>query len=272
LDDDKRSTICSLVASGVSLRQAANYIGCAPISIRREMQRNAEFRANLAKARSEARMHPLETLRQAAKTSWRAALAWMDRLDPVQFADPTESIVTKREANRFVDVLLASIGQTVKDPNQRRDLFDLLGAAMPVAMRRRWQGNAMHRAVDQMKQDVEERNRREFQKDFHAKAERDRRRVRLFEEIAKYLPQNLQPNLWNQRDLLDPEEVFAQQPKASDSRDPAPANPTKTNNVPLGTNNVPPPGRNADHIVPPPSPNQAPPNNLRTPCGTKSTA
>jgi hypothetical protein len=218
LDDPKRSTICSLVASGVSLRQAAGYIGCTPKSIRREIERNGEFRANLAKARSEARIHPLETLRNAARTNWRAALAWMERLDPDRFANPTESIVTKREANRFVDDLMRSIEETVKSPRQRQDLIDLLGAAMPVAMRRRWEGDAMVRAMDQMEQDIEERNRVRDVRNDELKAERDRRREKLYDEMAKFLPQEMQSKLWRHRELLDPEEVFAQKPKAEGRR------------------------------------------------------
>jgi hypothetical protein len=221
LDDDKRSTICTLVANGVSLRQAAHYVGCAPKSIRREITRNGQFRANLAKARSEARMHPLETLRQAARTNWRAALAWMERLEPGRFSNPTESIVTKREANRFVDELIDSIDEAVQSPRQRRDLLDLLGAAMPPAMRRRWEGDATDRAIDQMKAAVAERNRLKAVKIHHLEAERDRQRRALHAEMAEFLPQEMRSKLWKNRHLLNPEDVFAQPPEATNG-DPSP--------------------------------------------------
>jgi hypothetical protein len=221
LDDNKRSTICSLVASGVSLRQIAAHIGCAPRSIRRDIQRNGQFRANLAKARAEARMHPLKTLRKAAATNWRAALVWMERLEPGRFADPTEALVTKREANRFVDDLVASIEEAVTNPRQRHDLLDLLGPAMPPAMRRRWESEAMGRAMEQVKEDVEERNRLRFVRALDLKAERDRRREKVFDELKEYLPQAIQSKLWDQRDLLDPEEVFAERPAAGAGADTA---------------------------------------------------
>jgi hypothetical protein len=272
LDDDKRSTICSLVASGVSLRQAANYIGCAPKSIRREIERNDEFRARLAKARSEARIHPLDTLRQAASSNWRAALAWMERLEPDRFANPTESIVTKREANRFVDELAQSIEEVVENPRQRRDLFDRLAAAMPTAMRRRWEGETIDRAKELIKHDVEERNRIRRVKYHHLQAQRNARRCKLFEELRKYLPSEISSKLWNQRDLLDPEEVFVQKPAASDRPDAAPAETSTTNSAPPGANNVPHPGRNDDHFAPPPPPKQLPRADMHTPGGAKSTA
>jgi IS30 family transposase len=216
LDDDKCSTICSLVATGVSLRQAAHYLGCTPTSIRREAKRNAEFRERLNKAKAEARIQPLETLQQAAKSNWRAALAWMERLDPDRFANPSESIVTKREANRFVDDLIESIEDVVKNPRQRRDLFDRLEAALPLAMERRWHGDSINRAVDQIKDDIQERNRLRSSRISHLKSERDRRRIKLYDEIAKYLPQSMLSKLWGQRELLDPKEVFAEHRSESD--------------------------------------------------------
>jgi hypothetical protein len=42
--------------------------------------------------------------------------------------------------------------------------------------------------------------------------------------------------------------------------------------APPKPNNVPSPGRNAEHNAPPPPPNHVPPNNLRTPGGAKSNA
>src|SRR5262245_9687846 len=88
LGDDQQDTVCSLVAAGVSVRQAADFLDCDPRSIRREAQRNEDFRRRLAKAKTEARVHPLETLQRAAQTNWRAALNWMERFDPDRFARP----------------------------------------------------------------------------------------------------------------------------------------------------------------------------------------
>ena len=80
LDDEKQKTVCSLVAAGASLRQAAHFVDCDPKTIRREARRNDDFRGQLAKAKSEANIHPLQTLQQAAKTNWRAALSWMEHI------------------------------------------------------------------------------------------------------------------------------------------------------------------------------------------------
>jgi hypothetical protein len=205
LDADKQKTVCSLVAAGASLCQAARFVDCDPKTIRREVRRNDDFRGELAKAKTEARMHPLETLRQAAKNNWRAALCWMERIDPDRFARPDASIVTKREANQFVADLIESIERVVSNPQERKNLFDLLAPAMSTAMRRRWNGRAMRRALEQTKTDLHEVELKE-------RRARDNRRIGVYLQLKQYLPEPLRNLLLANEDLLDPEEVFAQPP------------------------------------------------------------
>jgi hypothetical protein len=219
LDADKQKTVCSLVAAGASLRQAARFVDCDPKTIRREAQRNDDFRRELAKAKTEARMHPLETLRQAAKNNWRAALCWMERIDPDRFARPNASVVTKREANQFVADLIESIERVVSNPQERKNLFDLLAPAMPTAMRRRWNGPAMRRALEQMKSDFAQKRSAEDNRNEAERRERNLRRHALFIEIGKHLPDDLYEKLGRNGDLLDPEEVFSHAPPLAATND-----------------------------------------------------
>jgi hypothetical protein len=292
LDENKQATVCNLVAAGVSLRQAAQFIDCDRKSIRREAQRNGAFRRQLAKARSEASIYPLQTLRQAAKTNWRAALCWMERLDPQRFARPDASVVTQRESNQFVGNLVEAIEETVSNPRERGDLFDLLSAVIPAAMRRRWEGRRLRGKIEQTKMAEDQRRGLERQ-------QRDARRFELFREIGRHLPYELYHKLHRNVDLLDPEEVFAPEPPASAERanasaephndaaakansttddrssdDPTSGNPTsagQTNNAPPGDNFVPPPGRNFDNFAPPSTNNRQPTNDLRGHVGAKFT-
>jgi hypothetical protein len=222
LDEEKQNTVCSLIAAGVSLRQAARFVGCDPKSIRREAHRNGEFRRQLAKARSEAGIHPLQTLHQAAKANWRAALTWMERIDPDRFARPEADIITKREANQFVRDLIQSIDETISNPRERKRLFDLLTPAMPPAMRRRWSGPATRRAIDHMKQDLEAAERKD-------RFERQDRCREVYWEISKYLPKELCEMVFENRDLLDPKESFAQ-PPSPQTLAPSPQPPTTNTN------------------------------------------
>jgi IS30 family transposase len=142
-----QKTVCSLVATGVSLRQAAHFVNCDPKTIRREALRNDDFRRELERAKSEASMQPLATLRRAANSNWRAALCFMERLEPLRFDGHNAKIITQREANHFAIDLVESIQRAVSSPSERKDLFELLSAAMPAAMRRRWNGQARRRGM-----------------------------------------------------------------------------------------------------------------------------
>jgi len=138
LDAPKQKTVCSLVATGVSLRQAAHFVNCDPKTIRREAQRNDDFRRELAKAKSEASMQPLATVRRAANSNWRAALCFMEHLEPRRFARESANIITQREANQFATDLFESVERVVSNPVERHNVFELIAAALPAAMRRRW--------------------------------------------------------------------------------------------------------------------------------------
>jgi IS30 family transposase len=195
LDDEKQKTVCSLVAAGASLRQAAHFVDCDPKTIRREVKRNDDFRCQLAKARSEANIHPLQTLQQAAKTNWRAALSWMERLDPDRFARHDAKLITQREANQFALDLVESIERAVSSAKERNTLFDLLTPAMPAAMRRRWNSRAMRRAVERSAQIFEHRKAERESKRCWQKAQRDLRRRDLWHEIGQWLPSELYQKL-----------------------------------------------------------------------------
>lgn len=214
LDTSKLDAVCNLVAAGVSIRQAARFMDCDPKSIRRERARNDEFRRRLDKAKSAASIRPIQTLLAATQDNWRAALCWMERVDPDRFARPDATVVTKREANRFVADLIAAIEKAIKKPNQRKRLFRLLTPAMPTAMRRNWEMIARRRAAE----DFDRRQAERDEKRRRQRRARDNRRSRLWSEIGDWLPWELYKKLQANEDLLDPEEVFGQTP--GDSRTP----------------------------------------------------
>lgn len=290
LDENSQAIVCNLVAAGVSIREAADFLDCDPRSIRREAERNENFGRQLAQAKSDARVHPLETLRRAAKSNWRAALCWAERMNPERFARPNASIITQREANKFADDLIEFIQRIVVNTSQRAALFKLLAAAMPAAMRCRWDSHQVRRNIkraiddcDLMKWEEDQRQRRE-------KEEREKRRRKVFDELKRYLPDELRATLAVNFDLLDPEEVFApgtpapssptsataQQQKCAPavvsptSDDPTnvmgstgfPCEHAATNNASPTEDIVPAPGRNLDNNASSPLTNPEPANDL----------
>jgi hypothetical protein len=215
LDSSKQDTVCNLVAAGVSIRHAARYVDCDPKSIRREAARNDEFRRRLDKAKSEASIRPIQTLLEAAQEDWRAALSWMERVDPDRFARPDAAVVTKREANKFVADLIEAVEKAIQKPQERNRLFRLLTPSMPTAMRRNWEINARRRAAQAFdRTQAERKEKRRLQR----KARNDRR-TQLWSEIGDWLPWELYDKLLKNLDLLDPEEVFGQKP--GDNRTPS---------------------------------------------------
>jgi hypothetical protein len=148
LDQKKRAEVCALVSAGVTVREAARYVGCDRDTIRNEAQRNQHFGRELERARSQARVHPLRTMHDAAAKNWRAAAWWLERLAPDEFAHPGGAVFGQREANRLAADLIEIIEQTVLSPLERERLYELIGTALPAAMRRTWDHRQSIRKLD----------------------------------------------------------------------------------------------------------------------------
>jgi hypothetical protein len=149
LDDSKRAQLVAVVAAGFTVRDAARLVGCTRKTVGNEARRNRQFALELRRAKSQAQIHPLRMMQQAATTNWRAAAWWLERLAPETFAQPVEAALGRREANKFVADLIAIIDQAVASPVERERLTELLSAAMPSAMRRAWNYRQSRRKLDQ---------------------------------------------------------------------------------------------------------------------------
>ncbi|TWT78043.1 hypothetical protein Pla123a_18430 [Posidoniimonas polymericola] len=81
LDEGKQREVCALLTSGMTFGEAAAYVGCCEKTIRREQRRDEDFDERVRRARMAARLGPLQAVRQAAATHWRAAAWLVDRQD-----------------------------------------------------------------------------------------------------------------------------------------------------------------------------------------------
>ncbi len=149
LDPTMQCEICTFVATGVSLSEAARLVGCNRSTIRNEAGRNERFRRDLQRAKSQTQMNPLRTMQQAAATNWRAAAWWLERLAPNTFAQPAGAVLGQREANKFAADLIEIVERVVSDPFERERLHELLSAALPAAMRRTWDSRQSRRKLRQ---------------------------------------------------------------------------------------------------------------------------
>ncbi|TWT72673.1 hypothetical protein Pla123a_39690 [Posidoniimonas polymericola] len=81
LDEGKQREVCALLTAGMTVGEAADYVGCCVKTIRREQARDDDFDERVRRARMAARLGPLQAVRQAAATHWRAAAWLVDRQD-----------------------------------------------------------------------------------------------------------------------------------------------------------------------------------------------
>jgi hypothetical protein len=117
LDEGKQREVCALISSGCSLLAAAQYVGCAPNTIRREANRDPEFGCRLREARLQAQLSPLQAMRKAANSHWRAAAWMLERADPEHFDRRPSPAFRPRQARALKHDILAVLGAEIEDPD-----------------------------------------------------------------------------------------------------------------------------------------------------------
>jgi hypothetical protein len=129
LDDAKRRDVCALVGAGCGLDAAARYVGCSVSTLRREALRNEEFRRQLRGAEVQIQLSPLNALRQAAGTHWRAAAWLLERLQPERFGARRSSTCSPKDLLEVVDAVLESAVEEIANPDERDRVCRRLEAA-----------------------------------------------------------------------------------------------------------------------------------------------
>jgi hypothetical protein len=78
LTDEVRSTVVHYLEAGLSIRQAAAFVGCHHTTIVKAMQRDRQFAERIERAGEIGRAMPLVRIIRASRRCWRAA-AWLVR-------------------------------------------------------------------------------------------------------------------------------------------------------------------------------------------------
>jgi hypothetical protein len=112
LDEAKRRDVCALLSAGVGLDAAARYAGCSVSTIRREAVRNDQFARDLRASETRSQLDPLKSMRDAARSHWRAAAWLLERANPRQFDRHRHAGCSQQE---FHDVIEAIIQQAVEE-------------------------------------------------------------------------------------------------------------------------------------------------------------
>lgn len=152
LDDAKRREICALISAGDSLRGAARYVGCSVATIRREAKRNPNFDQRLRHAEGAARLAPLQAMRKAASTHWRAAAWMLERTDPERFGRRRPNSFGRKELDALTRDLLRIFCDEVDHPFVRERIEGRMRTAINYATRHAWDerrsGPALRRAIE----------------------------------------------------------------------------------------------------------------------------
>lgn len=109
LDEFKRREICALVSAGCGIGTAARYVGCNPVTIRREALRNPDFHERLRRAELAAELEPLQAMKRAASTHWRAAAWLLERSHPNRFGRRSAESVSPDQ----IESLMVQLGEAI---------------------------------------------------------------------------------------------------------------------------------------------------------------
>ncbi|TWT38262.1 hypothetical protein KOR34_32310 [Posidoniimonas corsicana] len=108
LDETKRREVCALLTAGMTLGSAAEYVGCSVKTIRRERDGDDDFDLQVRRAKMAARLGPLQAVRRAAETHWRAA-AWLverqERRDKQRRVDRRRRVELERMVGQVKEVV-----------------------------------------------------------------------------------------------------------------------------------------------------------------------
>jgi IS30 family transposase len=116
----KLREISALISAGCGLEGAARYVGCAASTIRREARRNPDFNEQLRRAHLAAELGPLNAMRNAANTHWRAAAWLLERTNAQRFAKQNARHIKPEHLQQFTEMIGNLVQEEVADPNARR--------------------------------------------------------------------------------------------------------------------------------------------------------
>jgi hypothetical protein len=157
LDEGRQREVCALISSGCSLLAAAQYVGCAPNTIRREANRNPEFGRRLREAQLQAQLSPLQAMRKAANSHWRAAAWMLERADPEHFDRRPSPAFRPRQARALQQDILAVLNAEIEDPDllmrirkQIRQLMDYSIEGVVGVQRTQRELRAIYREIDEL--------------------------------------------------------------------------------------------------------------------------
>ncbi len=120
LDEAKLREVVALASLGCKIHMAARYVGCSKRTVEREFEKNEDFRERLIKAQVGSQATPLDALRKAAGTHWRAAAWLLERGFPDEFGRHPSGAVPVWFVKNFISRIIQAVASAFPDPEVRR--------------------------------------------------------------------------------------------------------------------------------------------------------
>lgn len=122
-DEEKRRTLFAMISIGSGREAAARHVGCSVWTIAREAARDAEFDRRLREAETAAQLLPLQMLRTASRSHWRAAAWLLERLNPEQFVRRRPDTLSPTELNAMIEQVVGLLAEEFGDQDQQQRIL-----------------------------------------------------------------------------------------------------------------------------------------------------
>lgn len=119
MSEANKKKYCDLIALGYNIYQAAEFIGCSPLTIRREANRNPLFEADWRQAEVRMFVNPLVTLHQASRTDWKAASWLVERVMPGKFGKRRAGWLNEEDQMTQINELVECFFSVIPDAKTR---------------------------------------------------------------------------------------------------------------------------------------------------------
>ena len=106
LSNEQKAQIFGILSVGCDRETAAEYVGCSLADIRRHMESDPQFVANVRRAEARIELSHMRCVHDVVenKKEWRAAVWWLERRSPERYGRRTPDAVTARQLKAFVSL------------------------------------------------------------------------------------------------------------------------------------------------------------------------
>ncbi len=116
LNERKKDEVVALVTAGMQLHKVANYVGCDVKTIRRERDACPAFDQRVRRAMVASDLRPLEAMRRASATHWRAAAWMLEREDRQRNRTQAQPAFSARELAKLAERVAHVVNDEVGSP------------------------------------------------------------------------------------------------------------------------------------------------------------